>query len=212
LANYCPQLFGGRPAAPDLLSSEVCGTHLLNMCRNLPGDHPSYGFTSGYPHCSENIAKSCFFGILTAGRPPIVLACRHRVGTAKIVIALTLSGLIVFPTTAARSRGAISRELPQVTLFAVFAGLTEASAFPAADLSVEKEQQALILLGCALLLLGIFWLKSTRHATHAVASQKPTSFPAPRSTPPEPEKNPVWIEVELASEPTETCNQAHITV
>jgi hypothetical protein len=115
--------------------------------------------------------------------------------SSKIAIALTLSSLLAFPAT----------------LFAVLAGPTGASAFPAADLSVGKEQQALILLGCAFLLLGVFWLKSARRAPHSVSSEKPTPCPAPRPEP-EPEVNPVWIEMELTSEPPETRNQEQITV
>jgi hypothetical protein len=153
---------------------------------------------------------------------------------SKIVIALTLSGLFVFPTTAALSHAASAREnklvstifktafrnidlpnfsrgLPLATLFAVFSEPAEASAFPAADLSVGKEQQALILLGCAFLLVGIIWLRSARRAPHSVASQNPTSPPAPMSKP-EPRKDPVWIDLELGSEPSETCNQEHISV
>jgi hypothetical protein len=153
--------------------------------------------------------------------------------TSKIVIALTLSSWFVFPTTAAPSHGPIAREnklistsdntgfpivdlqtgsqqWPQVTLFLIFLGSARASPFPASDLSVGTERQGLILLGCALLLFGSFWLKRTRRAPRSVGNQKPAILPPAPMYKPEPD--PVWIEVALSNESNpETCDEAQIT-
>lgn len=154
--------------------------------------------------------------------------------TSRIVIALTLSSLVVFPTTPAPAHRPIAGEnkstsalfstgfphadlqtgpqqLPLVTLTVSFLGSTQASTFPATDLSVGTEQRGLILLGCTLLLFGFFWLKRRRRAPHSVDSQTPTTMPAAPVSRPEPD--PIWVEVQLTHEPNpETCDEAQIAV
>lgn len=66
--------------------------------------------------------------------------------------------------------------LPPSLIFHLLAGSGSVLSSPK-DLSVAQEQGALLLLGCAFLLLGFFWLRKLRQADASAARPKLTEHP-----------------------------------
>jgi hypothetical protein len=101
------------------------------------------------------------------------------------------------------------------TIFPVLSSSTLALSHSVVNFSVGPEQKGLILLGCALLLLGFSWLKKARAADSRPAVNRLTISRTPADPPTRlPEMDPVWIEVELTKESvaSEASREAEISV
>jgi hypothetical protein len=95
------------------------------------------------------------------------------------------------------------------TIFPVLPSSMLALSPSVTNLSVGPEQTGLILLGCALLLLGFFWSKKAR-----TPDSRPTISRMPADPPVRlPELDPLWIEVELTNESvaSKTSREAQIS-